>query len=87
MRVQHYHESVAPQTLALWAALNRHLAYVVGRVPPEKLALRCHIGGSWKVSLEELLLDYVAHMEHHLRQIFEGAPATIRYSGLQYPLY
>ncbi len=84
---QQYHDSVAPQTVALWAALNRHLAYVVSRVPKEKLAVRCHIGGAWKVSLEELMLDYVAHMEHHLRQVFEGAPATIRYSGLKYPLY
>jgi len=49
--------------------------------------MRCHIGPSWKVSLEELLLDYVAHMEHHLRQVFEGERATIRYSGLVYPLY
>ena len=85
--VQHYHESVAPQTLALWAALNRHLAYVVGHVPNQKLSTRCHIGPSWKVSLEEMLLDYVAHTEHHLRQIFEGERATIRYSGLTYPLY
>src|SRR5271165_1567556 len=79
--VQHYQESVAAHTLVLWAALNRHLAYVVGHVPREKLTMRCHIGPSWKVSLEELLLDYVAHMEHHLRQVFEGERATIRYSG------
>lgn len=87
VRVQRYHESVPSQTLGLWAALNRHLAYIVKNVPEGKLSTRCHIGGAWKVSLEELLLDYVAHMEHHLRQIFEGAPATIRYSGLKYPLY
>ncbi len=85
--VQHYHESVAAQTLTLWAALNRHLAYVVGRVPNDKLVMRCHIGSSWKVSLEEMMLDYVAHMEHHLRQVLEGEPTTIRYSGLAYPLY
>jgi hypothetical protein len=85
--VQHYHESVAAQTLVLWAGLNRHLAFVAGQVPDEKRSMRCHIGESWKVSLEELLLDYVAHMEHHLRQIFEGERATIRYSGLTYPLY
>jgi hypothetical protein len=85
--VQHYHESVAPEALALWAALNRHLAYVAAHVPKEKLPMRCHIGASWEVSLEELLLDYVAHMEHHLRQIFARERDTIRYSGLAYPLY
>ena len=85
--VQHYHESVAKETLALWAALNRHLAYVVGRVPREKLSTRCHVGESWEVSLEEMMLDYVAHMEHHLRQVLAGDRATLRYSGLAYPLY
>jgi hypothetical protein len=35
------------------------------------------------MTLRELAFDYVAHLEHHLRQIF-GAEA-LGYSGLPWP--
>jgi hypothetical protein len=30
----------------------------------------CEIGGDAPVTLEHVVLDYVGHIQHHLRQIF-----------------
>ncbi len=53
----------------LWSAYNRHLAHVIANIPPEKLAVVCRIGENKPVTLEELIADYVRHMEHHLKQL------------------
>jgi hypothetical protein len=35
------------------------------------------------MSLSDLVLDYVAHLEHHLRQLFAGR--AFSYSGMSWP--
>ena len=35
------------------------------------------------MSLADLALDYVAHLEHHLKQLLEGQ--SIKYSGMPWP--
>jgi len=85
--VQHYHEEPPDQVLALWAALNRHFAFVLRRVPAEKEAMACTIIGWKTLPLAHITIDYLAHFEHHLRQILEGSGVSFRFSGLAYPLY
>jgi hypothetical protein len=84
--VQQYHEEPPELVLALWAALNRHFAYVLRRVPEEKEATACTIVGWRTLPLSHLAIDYLAHLEHHLRQILEGTGIRITYSGMPYPL-
>ena len=54
--------------LALWTAYNLHLAHVMAAVPAESLANQGTVNGN-PVTLEFLMEDYVAHLEHHLRSI------------------
>jgi hypothetical protein len=53
----------------LWAAYNRHLAYVIGRIDEVHLNKPCRIGENAPVSLEYIIEDYIEHMKHHLAQL------------------
>jgi DinB superfamily len=64
--LQHYAEREWAQVLALWFALNEHMAWTVGHVERERLANRGAVAGE-PLTLGFLIADYVAHMEHHLR--------------------
>ncbi|MEO6804917.1 MAG: DinB family protein [Edaphobacter sp.] len=63
--LQHYAEREWSQVLALWFALNEHVAWTVEHVEAARLASRSMVGGE-EVTLGFLIADYVAHMEHHL---------------------
>ncbi len=83
VRVQRYR--VAPVTLLieLWSNLNRYMAHLLLQVPPDKLATRCTIGTNLPMTLEQLAKDYVAHLEHHLKQLV--GKDVLRYSDLTWP--
>jgi hypothetical protein len=66
VRLQHYAEREWAQVLALWFALNEHVAWTIGRVEKARLANRGVVAGE-PLTLGFLIEDYVAHMEHHLR--------------------
>ena len=55
--------------VALWTALNRALAIVVERIPPEKLAAPCQVGNDAPATLEFVISDYIRHMQEHLNHI------------------
>ncbi len=66
---QNYADESWQLLVELWSAYNLHLAHVIDRIPPEKLAMSCKIGENGPVTLEGIIADYVRHMEHHLKQI------------------
>lgn len=79
-----------PQTIfPLLLAFNRHIAWLFAQFPAEKLQTPCTIGGAAPMSLEDMALDYVAHLEHHIRQILHGLPGeiagSISFSGMPWP--
>ena len=57
--------------IELWARLNRALATVLSRIPPEKLTAECRVGELKPVTLGFLIEDYVHHMQHHLDHLAE----------------
>jgi hypothetical protein len=65
VRLQHYAEREWAQVLALWFALNEHVAWTIGHVEKARLANRGVIEDE-PLTLGFLIADYVAHMEHHL---------------------
>lgn len=67
---QHYDERPWRDIVALWSAYNQHLAHVLSRVPEKHRDVRCEIGSGEPVTLSYVALDYVGHIQHHLRQIF-----------------
>jgi hypothetical protein len=69
VRCQDYTSTDWRALVELWAVVNRHLARVVRRIPEAKLGVPCRIGGGAAMSLEELVVDYLRHVRHHLAQI------------------
>ncbi len=75
VRVNRYQQLPAAEIVALWEGLNRQLVRVLAAVPADKLTLvAVHAGSGQKYSLAELAEDYVAHLKHHLQQIFQPNP-------------
>lgn len=51
----------------LWSEYNQLLAGLIRRIPSDRLATICVISPNEPCTLEYLILDYVRHMEHHLK--------------------
>jgi hypothetical protein len=79
VRLQHYGEREWAQVLALWFALNEHVAWTIGHMEKARLANRGVVAGE-PLTLGFLIEDYVAHMEHHLRamRLWLGIAAETR---------
>jgi len=65
----YYDQMDGVQVVAFWAAYNKHLVELIKHIPEEKLQLGCLSRDNTLLSLEFLINDYVAHLEHHLRQV------------------
>ena len=83
VRAQRYADEPWPLVVNLWKFYNLHLAHVMQSAPEEvrgrpRARHNFHVIGFAPVSadepstLEHLMRDYVAHLKHHLRQIFGG---------------
>ena len=81
VRTQHYQEAPWNALVTLWASYNRHLAYVIARVPLEvanqrrvrhnlhEIAWRT-VPADQPATLAYFMADYVGHLEHHLNQVW-----------------
>jgi len=70
--VNNYQHLPLEHLLNLWQALNHQIIYAVKNIPIEKLNYPVdpkYDNGEMK-TLGWIIGDYVAHMEHHFRQIF-----------------
>ena len=82
--VQSYMDADAAVCLALFGAYNKHISHVMRRITlAGKGSTPCVIEGAQEMSLADLALDYVAHLEHHLKQLLPGY--AIEYSGMPWP--
>jgi len=68
---QRYRDRPWSDLVDLWSAYNRHLAHVIAAIPESRRDTPCHIGDDAPVTLAWIALDYVGHVRHHLRQIFD----------------
>lgn len=84
VRSQGYDAEPWPLVVNLWKFYNLHLAHVIGMAPGrERLRPRrehnlheigfAPVSADEPATLEHLMRDYVDHLKHHLRQIFEGS--------------
>lgn len=78
--VQRYQDAPWRDLVALWVLFNRHLARVMAAVPEplrtrERLRHNLHqlawqpLPETQPATLDYFMRDYVAHLQHHLRQI------------------
>jgi hypothetical protein len=80
VRAQQYQQADWRELVHLWAAYNRHLARVMAAVPAgvrlrprarhnlDRIGFRPFATGS-PATLDDLMRDYVAHLQHHLAQL------------------
>ena len=70
--VNDYQNLPLDQLLNLWQALNRQIVFVVRNIPAEKMSYPVDPQYENKElkTLSWIICDYVAHMEHHFRQVF-----------------
>ena len=85
VRVQRFAQADATVLIAAFASMNRLIAFVLAGVSGDALETRCTIAGASAMTFRDLALDYVAHLEHHLRQILGGQAGEIPVSGMPWP--
>ena len=70
--VNDYQNLPLQHLLDLWQSLNRQIVFVGKNIPADKLnyAVDPHYESKEMKTLGWIICDYVAHMEHHFRQIF-----------------
>ncbi len=71
VRQNRYQEQTTGHVLNLWLAMNEQIATVLSAMPEEQWKVR--VTAEWLETdwtLEQLAIDYVDHLEHHLKQIF-----------------
>lgn len=73
--VNDYQHLPLDQLLNLWQALNRQIIHVIEMIPKEKLAypVNPQYDNKEMKNLGWIIGDYVAHMKHHMKQIFPSA--------------
>ena len=69
--VNNYQHLPLAHLLDLWAALNKQIIYVVENIPAEKFSypVNPQYDNNETKNLRWIICDYVAHMEHHMRQV------------------
>lgn len=70
MAAQQYVNAPREEVLSLWVSLNQSVLRVISNLSPEQLSLAFRPDDGGAVSLEWLIEDYLAHLKHHLGQIF-----------------
>lgn len=69
---QQYNNAPIEDVIRLWFSLNQAILRVIAHLSQPSLDVRCKLPDGQIVTLEWLIQDYVAHMEHHLHQIFSN---------------
>ncbi len=83
--VQQYNQESWPLLVQLWTAFNLHLLHVMSCMPEQtRTQLRAKhnlhqiawvtVDESEAVTLEYFMRDYIEHLKHHLKQVFENNP-------------
>ncbi len=68
LRLQRYDLLQWPEVLSLWLALNRHFAHAIEHADPTTFTHTWLFEGE-HLTLGFVLVDYVGHLDHHLRQL------------------
>jgi hypothetical protein len=67
--INRYQQLPLEYLLKLWSVLNQQVVHVISTIPADKLAYTVIIPSGDHKTLEWIAIDYVEHMEHHLKQI------------------
>ncbi len=71
IKVNKYQERKFEDLLKLWCHLNKQIAFIFKDISEEQLKTKINLYDLSICDLEFLIEDYITHMKHHLKQIFE----------------
>ncbi|GAA4756984.1 MULTISPECIES: DinB family protein [Flavobacterium] len=71
VRINKYQKKKFDDLLKLWYHLNKQIAFILKDIPEEQLKTKINLYDLSICDLEFLIEDYITHMKHHLKQIFE----------------
>lgn len=74
VRIQQYQSACWTDLIDLWRSYNTHLLHVAECMSVAGQAATCRVGGGNEMTLAELFVDYVDHLEHHLRKMLDRWP-------------
>jgi hypothetical protein len=77
VRLQAYQDADWNALIRLWHSYNTHLLHVIEHMSSGNLNNQCRVGGGEWLSLTALFVDYVDHLEHHLRKVFGNWDAPV----------
>jgi len=69
VRIQHYYSLPWKDLLTFWKSYNCHLVHIIQNMPIEFLQVPYKLGSGELVTIGYIVVDYLGHMQHHLRQI------------------
>jgi hypothetical protein len=71
-RIQKYNEVDSKFLVEFWRMYNIHILWIISNFPEDKLNIKCKSIDERETSetVFLLIIDYVDHMDHHLKQIF-----------------
>ncbi|WP_428331427.1 DinB family protein [Mucilaginibacter sp.] len=69
---QHYNQAAVTELLTLWRLLNMQIIRVLDNYPKDRLLIKCDNSKIERHlhTVEWLAKDYVAHLKHHLKQLY-----------------
>ena len=65
-----YQQIDSNQIIAFWTIYNRQLLEIICRISADNLKKQVKVGDNL-LTIEFLIVDYVEHLEHHLKQVIE----------------
>ena len=67
----HYDKIENAQLISFWSIYNKQITELILNIPREKLKNTIDVGSEVNLTIEFLFIDYVNHLEHHLRQVID----------------
>ena len=65
-----YQQIDSKQIILFWTIYNKQLVEIIKRIPTENLKKQIKVGEDL-FTIEFLIIDYVEHLEHHLKQVID----------------
>jgi hypothetical protein len=67
--LSNYNANDKTQLIQFWLLYNQHLMHIIKSIPPDNLDLKGSGRDGRQHTLEWYIVDYIDHLEHHLKQI------------------
>jgi DinB superfamily len=71
VKLNNYQQREFSDLLKLWNQLNKQIAFILKDISEEQLKIKINLYNFSVCDLDFLIEDYITHLKHHLKQIFE----------------